>query len=260
MCSSSLSLIRCLLVALSLGFHGIVWGQDQKPASDADLPSSVDLYHYYIQANGGRANIQALNTLVATGTLEAVDGDVLEFKVVRKRPDKLRFKVNFEGYTLETFYNGKQGWKELVRNDGAKKVVELEGDELLSVMADAVMESPLFQLAGLYDAMTPVAIEDVRGHEAIRVEIDPSAGIQYHSIWLSTEHFQEVKLARTDVGSDAAQAPVESEIYCSDFERIDGIYHATTMGYCTDGELTQTIRIDRIRTNVGIFDSYFKKN
>jgi hypothetical protein len=185
---------------------------------------------------------------------------VLEFKLVRKRPDKLRFKVNFEGYTSETFYNGKQGWKELVRNDGAKEVVEIKGDELLSVTADAAMEGPFFQLAGLYDAMKPVAFEDVRGHEAIRVEIDPSAGIRYHTIWLSTEHFQEVKLAATDVGSDAAQAPVESEVYFSDFERIDGVYHATTMDYCIDGELTQTIRIDRIRTNVGIFDSYFKKN
>ena len=75
---SSLSFIRCLLVALFFGSQGIVWGQDQKPASDGDVPSPVDLYRHYIQSNGGRANIQALNTLVATGTLEAVDGDVLE--------------------------------------------------------------------------------------------------------------------------------------------------------------------------------------
>jgi len=59
--------------------------------------------------------------------------------------------------------------------------------------------------------------------------------------------------------SDEAAEPIETEIYFSNFYKKAGVYYAKEIDYVVDGLLTQKIYIDRIRANVGLFDSYFEK-
>jgi hypothetical protein len=259
MCIFAAFLGRSIVVASLFYGVAVFAGADQGALATEELPSAVDLYSSYIEYNGGRTNLKELKTLVASGTVDLVGGESYAFKMTRKQPDKFRLKMESVGHTTETISNGKQAWTVVSRVNGEETVVEIVGEELLEVQADSSMDGPFLKLAGRYGAIRPVAFEDVRGHAAIRVEIDPSAGVPYHTIWLSAEHFQEVKMAVSSVSADGAEL-IETEIYFADFEKLIGIYHAKKIDYVINGEPVKSMRIDRIRPNVGIFDSYFSRH
>lgn len=259
MCICSVFSYWCVLATLFFCGGATLAAQEPVSPATGELPSAVDLYSRYLEHNGGRANLQELNTLVANGTIELVGAESYAFKMIRKQPDKFRFKIEHVGYSTETVSNGKRAWSVVSQTNGEETVEELTGEALLAVQADGGMDGPFLKLAGRYGAIQPVAFEYVRGHAAIRVEIDSSAGLPYHTIWLSAEHFQEVKLATSSVSEEGSE-PIETEIYFDEFEKIVGIYHAKKIDYIVNGEPTKVMRIDRIRANVGIFDSYFEKN
>lgn len=259
MCLCSAAIPRSLIAACVLCGVSQLAAQGEV-ALPEELPSAVDLYNSYLEQNGGRSNLIGLNTLVASGTIKSVEGDSYLFKITRKRPDKYRLKVEFvDSTTVETISNGTQAWTVVTRANGDAKTVELLGDDLSAVLAEGNMDGAFLQLAGQSHLIHPVGFEEVRGHPAIRVEVDPAADIPYHTIWLSAEHFQEVKLAMSAVPKGGAE-PVETELYLSAFEKLIGIYHATSLDYVVDGAPTKTIQIDRIRSNVGIFDRYFSRD
>lgn len=241
------------MVSLCLTGGGLL--QAQAATSDQDIPSALELYHNHIENNGGRVNIQALSSLIINGEVITSSGKAQTFKIVRKRPNLFRMKTESE----DTIFNGKQGWKIEFNRAGEKEVTALEGEALAALERVSDIEGPFVQLAGQYEKMRPVAIEDVLAQPAVRLEIDPSAGCAYHTIWLSMEHFQEVKLART-VTPSGAELPYEEAIYLSDFKKVEGINYSKKADYYRDGSHTKTVLIERIQANVGIFNSYFKVN
>jgi hypothetical protein len=231
----------------------------QEVGADENLPRAVDLYRRYLQNNGGRENIQALTTLIMHGQIISNVEQEIEFRLVRKRPNLFRMKSEFQGTSIEVICNGKRGWRIVSRGFEEVNVTELEDEALASALELNSIDGPFFKLAGLYDSMHPVAIEEVMGQPAIRVEIDPSSGCFYHTIWLSLKHYQEVKLAWT-TPSKEGQALSEKEVVLSDFEMSDGVYFGKNSDYYVDGMLANTVKIERIRTNVSVFNSYFDRN
>ena len=249
---------RALLALLLVSVPHIACAESSLETDNQELPSAEKIYSSYIEHNGGRANMAALNTFIASGRVEFEGVGLYAFRIVRKQPNKFRQKVDYTSYTKEILSNGEQAWSIVTAPNQEDKVVELVGDKLSDALANSSMGGPFFRLAGQYEKFHAEAFEDVRGKPAIRVEIDPSVGMYYDTVWLSTEHFQEVKLAFSNAPGEAAD-PIQTEIYFSNFDKNAGVYYAKEIDYVVDGLLTQKIYIDRIRANVGLFNSYFEK-
>jgi len=249
---------RALLALLLVSVQHIACAESSLDTNNQELPSAEKIYSSYIEHNGGRANLAALNTLIANGRIEVEGAGPYTFKITRKQPNKFRQKVDYVNYTTETLSNGKQAWTVVSSPNQEDEVVELVGDKLSSALANSSMNGAFIRLAGQYEKFHPEAFEDVRGKPAIRVEVDPSAGMYYDTVWLSTEHFQEVKLAYSNASDEAAE-PIETEIYFSNFDKKAGVYYAKEIDYVVGGLPIRTMYIDRVRANVGVFDSYFEK-
>lgn len=249
---------RALLALLLFSVQHIACAESSLDTNNQELPSAEEIYSSYIEYNGGRANLAALNSLIARGRIEVEEAGSCTFKITRKQPNKFRQKVDYTSYTKEILSNGEQAWTIVTAPNQEDKVVELVGDKLSDALANSSMGGPFIRLAGQYEKFHAEAFEDVRGKPAIRVEIDPSAGIYYDTVWLSTEHFQEVKLAFSNAPDEAAD-PIQTEIYFSNFDKNAGVYYAKEIDYVVDGLLTKKIYIDRVRANVGLFNSYFEK-
>jgi hypothetical protein len=222
-----------------------------------ELPPIMDLQRSYIAANGGLANIQELSSLIADGEITDADGNRHSFKLYRKRPDLMRMQVDLPGRMQVTTFDGSNGYKLISREGAPDEVVDLNEEETLALEMSSSMDGPLFQLRSRPERLEVVAEVEVDGESAYEITISDSADSMYDRVWISQEHYQEVKLTRP---LDAGEGGVAlEEIYFSDFEKVRGMWVAKLIRYERGGEHIQTVRIDRLRANVGIFDSFFSK-
>lgn len=246
---------------LSIGLRGLFWVFCAQRALSADeLPSIMDLQRAYVEANGGVANIQALSSLIASGGILDAEGNEYEFKLYRKRPDMMRIQVDRPGGTLETVFDGRRAFSILSSPGGDDEVSDLDLAERDRLRTDSSMDGLFFQLRSRPEWLEVVAEVEVDGRPAYKIKIKKDADSSYDQIWLGKEHYQEVKLSRTiQVADEGGMKDGVEEIYFSEFEQIRGVWLARTVRYERDGRLTQTVRIERIRANVGVFDSIFKR-
>lgn len=239
---------------------GAVFAEEKiTPLPATNLPSALELYQNYIDANGGRINMASLSTLLVKGSLIQSDGESVDFKLYRKRPQMMRMKYEFDRYQVEQISDGIEAWQVVSPNVGESSIFDITGEALESLLRDNKMEGPFFHAGMRDDWIVPVAEEEVRGQMAIRIEVSPEANIGYDVLWLSSENFQEVKLQRSLSREASNEAEKVEEIYFTEFDKVAGIWLANEIEYFTDGELTQRVLINEVRANVGIFDSYFEK-
>jgi len=229
----------------------------QSLVADDAFPSILDLQRSYVEANGGHSNLQALSSLIASGKIIDEKGNRYDFKLFRKRPDKMRMQVDFPSRSLTTVYDGSQVFQEISTQGAPDVIEELVGEAAASTKADGSMDGPFYQLRSRPEWLEVVAEVDIEGMPAYEIVISDRADSPYQRVWIGKEHQQEVKLSRLIESDDRGE--VLEEIYFSDFEKVRGVWMAKHIRYMRDGKLTQTVQIEEVRANVGIFNSFFAK-
>jgi len=257
---STFSKILIFAVLLQAQIHVVLSASesvDTKVRSEESAPTLTELYRGFIDGNGGHANILSLNTLVISARVIHADGDAVDFKVYRKRPAMMRMRLNMPQYYTETVFNGKEGWRQVTSKvTGDSKREELSEAELDNIRPSSSIEGPFFKLGSDSSNITSITSDVIGETPAFRLQVDPSAETVYGTIWLDAETFQEIKLMR-EVKIEGQEETVVEEVLLSEQDKIDGVYFARRMDYYHDGELVKTLEVDRIRANIGIFDSYF---
>lgn len=227
----------------------------QKLVAADELPSILDLQRSYVEANGGLVNIQELSSLIASGHIKDAEGEAYGFKLIRKRPDKMRLQMSLPSVEKVTVCDGKQAFSVFSVRGSPDEIVAIHGGELSQLTAESSLDGPFFNLRSRPEWLQVVAEVDVDGALAYEILISEQANSSYERIWISKEHLQEVKLSRR-IESEDGDRSLE-EIYFNDFDKVKGIWLAKRIRYERDGQIYQTVEIDRVRVNVGISDSYF---
>lgn len=253
-------LIYCTRLFLCFVFlGGAVSGNDADAGRGADeLPTAAMLYRAYVQANGGHANLLAMNTLVVDGVLTMGEQAPVGIKIYRKRPNRLRMRLEFEGFQVETIYDGKSGWRR-VRSQQLEEaeIEQLEEAALAELEEGSSLQGPMFHLGTRLDDVLEISSGVVNGREAYRLQLREVEDFSYAAIWLDAEHYQELKLERR-AGVDLGEG-IES-IIISDFDQINGVYFGRRVDYYTsDGDLVKALEVEEIRVNVGLFDAFFNE-
>jgi hypothetical protein len=226
-------------------------------AAEDALPSIQDLQRWYAEANGGLSNIQTLSSLIASGQAIQADGQSYDFKLYRKRPNLMRTQINFGNIQIVTVFDGLEVFRVLSADGVPDRVFELEGEEAAQTEALSHMDGPFFKLRGRSEFLEVLFEVDVNGEAAFEIAIGEQANSPYERIWISKENYQEIKLSRM-IKTEAGDGALE-EIYLSDFVQTRGVWLAKNIRHEQAGELTKQIVIDRVKANVGIFDSFFVK-
>jgi hypothetical protein len=221
------------------------------------LPSPMDLQQAYIEANGGLANIQALSSLILDGVMTNAEGEAYEFKLYKKRPDLMRMQIDLPQGSQWTVFDGRRGFELLLRQGEAARLIELDVDASEKAKFEARMDGIFYHLRGRSEWFEVVSEVEIEGKPAFEIVISEAADLPYERLWIGTEHFQEVKLRRK-ASLEAGRECLE-EIYFSDFEQIRGVWLAKTVRFERDGNFFQSVCINKVRANVGLFDSLFKK-
>ena len=225
--------------------------------AESEVPSVDLVYRKFIEGNGGRANVLALNTLVINARLEFVSGDPVEFRLYRKRPGMMRMRRKMAYLCVDTIFNGKNGWRQTTSAaSGEIRTEALPEEEVEELRQNSSIEGPFFRVGSDPANIASVEFDTVGEIPAIRLDLVPDADCIYSTLWLDAETYQELKMARFIDAVETGQSVYE-EIILSDSDQIEGVHFAQKMEYYHDGELVKTLLVDRIRANVGLFDSYF---
>jgi len=127
---------KLFLIFVALGVAG-------GPAPRSLSAQSADsLIAKYIQASGGLARIQALQSLRRTG--KYTGGGGFEAVVVQenKRPNSVREEFSLQGMTGINAYDGQSGWK-IEPWNGKRDPESLGEDEMHGILDDADFDGPL---------------------------------------------------------------------------------------------------------------------
>ncbi len=224
------------------------------------LPSGPELIRRNLDANGGLSNLDALQSVLARGVVSRPDGSEQTFRVYRKRPNRMKYIGEMDEITVTMVYDGKEAWRKIVGPGGRAEVTEVTGADLEELSRSSIFEDPVLRHRLEPEKVKPVAFEWVGEEPSIRVELVDVGEGDYGTVWISTEHFQPIKMERRITRDDETGESVVSEsVFLSDYRKVNGVYVAMQIDEWRGGEMVKEMRIESIKPNVGIFDSFFAK-
>lgn len=225
--------------------------------ADEELPATRDLLNVYIESNGGLANILGVVSIAASGQVTLSEGKSQGFKLYLKRPNRIRVQFRGEGGDYSKIFNGQEAFEMSTTALGEITTRPLAEEVLEEFRLDANVDSQFFQLRDHLEFIEVVGLTDVKGEPAYELLIGEGAESVYQRIWLHEEHAYELKMSRIIENGD--EPAILEELFTSEFERMRGVWAAKKVDRYHDGQLVQEIVLDRIRANVGLYDSFFEK-
>jgi hypothetical protein len=216
--------------------------------------ASVDeLVAKNLQARGGVARLQAIQTLKAEGKLLFGGQFELGLAQYQKAPQSVRNEASLQGLTAVQAWDGKEAWQ-ISPFQGRKDPEKMTPDDAKAFADDAPIGGPLFDWQARGSKVEYLGTEDVDGTEAHKLKVTLKNGdIDY--VYLDPDHWLEIRVVaqRTVRGTQI----VSSNDY-GDYEEVAGVYFPFSISTVNkaDGS-TQQVTIEKMEANVPLDDTLF---
>lgn len=221
----------------------------QQPVAAA--PTVEQILNRYVEALGGRAAIEKLNSREARGSFE-IAGTPLKGTVeaYNKAPNKMANFTRVPGLgDLFEGYDGTISWT----SDPTNGLRERSGMELVQSKFDSEFYKEI-KLKELYSKMELKGTEKIGGREAYRIIATPEKGSPEKLYF----DMQTGLLLRTDVVRESPQGKTAFEVYFDDYREVDGIKFPFVQRWTTS-DYSATIKYDSVKHNTAIDDTKFSK-
>jgi hypothetical protein len=239
------------LILLSLALSVAAFAQEAKPKPAEGMPSADQIIEKYVQAMGGKAALEKLNSRTTKASFEipsmGAGGTVETFA---KAPNKSLAIITVPGFgVIREGYTGTAAWSE----DPAMGMRDKSGLELTDAKLASEFHRPL-KLKQLYPTMTVTGKQKVGEKEAYVIEAKPTEG----SVEKWYFDAQTGLLIRQDAERESPQGKMPTEIYLEDYKEVDGIKIAHTIRQTTP-MFTINIKTEEVKHNVPVDDAKFNK-
>ena len=210
---------------------------------------SVDsLIAKYIQASGGTAKMQALQTLRRTG--KYTGGGGFEAVVVQenKRPNSVRQEFSIQGMTGINAYDGHEGWK-IEPWQGKRDAEPLGEEEMHGILDDADFDGPLVNYQAKGNKVEFQGMEQIEGSDAYKIKVTrPNGDVSFY--YLDTEYYVPIRIDTQRMIRGAQQ---EFETSLGDYKQVNGVYLPFSSEFGPKGSSSTNrgkITYDKIEANV----------
>jgi outer membrane lipoprotein-sorting protein len=205
----------------------------------------------YLEARGGLAKIQAIQTMHITGKVLAGPQE-FSINMEYKRPNQVRMDITVQGQVIVQAYDGKQGWSinPFAGYQGGKKDVQPMGpDETKEFEVQADIDGPLVDYAKKGHTVEYIGQENVEGSPAYKLKVTLKSGT-VTTMFLDADTFLNVKDSSKMKMRDTE---IENEILYSDFKEVNGIMIAHAMETkAKDSPTGQKIIFEKVEINVPV--------
>jgi hypothetical protein len=224
-------------------------------AQDKSQPTVDELVAKNIEAKGGAAALNNLQTLRSTGKLLVPVQGLIElgFLQTKKRPDEVRTEASLQGMTQIEAYDGKEGWK-VSPFFGRKDPERMSADDVKALVEDTEMGGPLADWKAKGSIIEYLGTEDVDGTPAHKLKVVRKNG-DISFVYLDPDHFLEIRIVTQRVRHGAYE---EVEMDLGDYEKAGSVFVPTSIEVGSKGSSQkQTIVVDKLEANVPVDDTIF---
>jgi outer membrane lipoprotein-sorting protein len=212
-----------------------------------------ELIEKNIQARGGLAKLQSIQTLRLIGTM-SVEDQRMPSTLEIKRPNKTRWEFTVDGETGIQAYDGKTGWV-LMPFEGKTQPEEMSPEDLKDIELQADIDGPLVDYKSKGNRVELLGREKVDERDAWRLRVTLKNG-ESRDLYLDAgTSLQFLSVTRRTV--DGREVEVESAI--GDYRPVGGVLLSHLFEASVKGApQKQTLKFDKIEVNVPIDDSRFQ--
>jgi outer membrane lipoprotein-sorting protein len=227
--------------------------------SDAGLfaqdAKAMQVLEKMIEALGGRATMQAVKDMTATGTMEmpsmGMEGSATLYS---KKENMFRMDIEIMGLSITTAFDGEAGW---MINPQTGAVEDLPGEQLEDMKRQAIGDSAYLDPEKYGIVYTSKGQEKLEDKDYDVLLMTYADGYEVTLYVDSKTHLLYKTLAT--VPNPMTGVEGEGEIISTDYQKHDGMMVAHTITQFTDGEEFMIITMDEIKFNTGLDDALFKK-
>ena len=226
-------------------------------AAPLSAQSADSLIAKYIQASGGLARIQALQSLRRTG--KYTGGGGFEAVVVQenKRPNSVREEFSIQGMTGINAYDGHTGWK-IEPWQGKRDPEALGEEEMHGILDDADFDGPLVNYQAKGNKVEYQGIAQIEGSDVYKLTVTrPNGDVSFY--YLDIEYYVPIRI---DTQRMIRGAPQESETSLGDYKQVNGVYLPFSYESGAKGSSStdrSKITYDKIEANVPLDDVLFSR-
>jgi hypothetical protein len=209
----------------------------------------------YIQASGGMARIQAIQSLRRTGKFTGGGGFEAVVVQENKRPNSVRDEFSIQGMTGISAYDGKDGWK-IEPWQGKRDPESLGEDEMHGILDEADFDGPLVNYQAKGNKVEYQGVEQIEGSDTHKLKVTrPNGDVSFY--YLDTEYYVPIRI---DTQRMIRGAPQEFETSLGDYKQVNGVYLPFSSESGPKGSSSSDrskITYDKIEANVPLADQRF---
>ena len=219
--------------------------------SAQDLPTVDQVLEKYVQALGGKENLERITSRVSKGIFAIPEWETKgPHEIYAKAPNKLMSSTNMPDWgVLRQGYNGAAGWS----GDPDSGIRDLSGGELNEVKRSAEFHSPL-KLKEMYTGMTVTGRQQQGEGEAYVIEAKQPGGL--------TEKFffdaQTGLLVRRDSPTQTPEGRITTVWLYADYRDVGGVKVPFTTEQ-NNPNMAAVITLEKVEHNVPVDDKLFEK-
>ena len=226
-------------------------------AAPLSAQSADSLIAKYIEASGGMARIQALQTLRRTGKFTGSGGFEAVVVQENKRPNSVREEFSIQGMTGINAHDGHDGWK-IEPWQGKRDPEPLGEEEMHGILDDADFDGPLVNYQAKGNRVEFQGMEQIEGSDAYKLKVTrPNGDISFY--YLDTEYYVPIRI---DTQRMIRGAPQEFETSLGDYKQVAGVYLPFSFESGPKGSSSadrSKVTYDNIEANVPLDDQRFAR-
>ena len=218
-------------------------------AQASTLPSADEIIGKYVQALGGEAAIQKIESRLDTGALDAPSHNMhSKIEIYRKSPDKILTILHSPRGDSSQGYNGTIAWQYRGR-----EVEELSGDDLVRAK-DSAASNPGMNLKKNYAHLEVKDIAKIDGHDAYRIIASRTSASpdQYYF------DAQSGLLLQISIQIDSPLGAIPQDTDYEDYRDVSGVKVPFVIRVVRSDGAT-IYKWEQIQANIPVDDSRFEK-
>lgn len=219
------------------------------PAFAQSTPTVGEIVAKNIRARGGMNKLEAIKTIRATYASEE-DGKPVRLVELRKRPDKLRRNIVFEGNKIVFAWDGNSAWQLDSRGKGPTPAPP---DLARELKEEADIDGPLVSYKEKGSTIELVGKEKLNGADVYNLKITLKEG-QVRNLYLDGRSFLEVR--ETGFWEQAGKRVDYVTVY-KNYRPVQGVLFPFLIEQKSGDEENQSTYLRKIELNVPIADSVF---
>lgn len=224
-------------------------------AQDMTLEEILDSHFEAI----GQDKLLNVQSITMTGK-QMAQGMEFPFKIMIKRPAKLRVEATVQGNTMVQAYNGTDGWM-VMPWIGTLDPQDVNEEQLKGFKDQADMDGKLYNWKDKGYTVELVGTDDMEGTEVYKIKLTEKPDKEGEEgdvtfFFIDSDSFVILKTSakRTIQGNE-----MEAETFQSNYKQVDGIAMAFSTETKIGGNSISQITVEDVKFNEDIDDNVFDR-